>query len=176
MNRPGTYSSSSARVLAQAAQRAAALGAIVIAGGQFDLLARDVIGDRPALRLVLLIVVLLVGKLELCGDLGDGDLARLERQLKLLDRLRRGAKPMVAVAGQLVAQLRPSHGFQANHCRATDQQRLRLHFGQQKRRETSQFLGVFGQRFGNVQHGSIIPDPHDPGNPERVIPDPFSPP
>jgi hypothetical protein len=126
MNRPGTYSSSSARVLAQAAQRAAALGAIVIAGGQFDLLARDVIGDRPALRLVLLIVVLLVGKLELCGDLGDGDLARLERQLKLLDRLRRGPEPMVAVAGQLVAQLR-------------NQQRLRLHFGQQKRRETPQW-------------------------------------
>jgi hypothetical protein len=84
MNRPGTYSSSSAHVLAQAAQRAAALGAIVIAGGQFDLLARDVIGDRPTLRLVLR---LFIGNLQLRGDLRDGDLAGFQRQLKLLDRL-----------------------------------------------------------------------------------------
>jgi len=28
---------------------------------------------------------------------------------------------------------------------AMDQQRLRLHFGQQKRREPTQVLGVFGQ-------------------------------
>jgi len=34
-----------------------------------------------------------------------------------------------------------------------DQQRLRLHFGQQKRREPPQFLGVFRQGFGHVQHG-----------------------
>jgi hypothetical protein len=76
MNRPGTYSSSSARVLAQAAQRAAALGAIVIAGGQFDLLARDVIRDRPTLRLVLR---LFIGNLQLRGDLRDGDLAGFQR-------------------------------------------------------------------------------------------------
>ena len=158
MNRPGTYSSSSARVLAQAAQRAAALGAIVIAGGQFDLLARDVIGDRPALRLVLR---LFIGNLQLRGDLRDGDLAGFQRQLKLLDRLRRGPEPMVAVTRQLVAQLR---------C----QQRLRLHLGQQKRRETSQVLRVFGQGFGNVQHGPIIADPHDPGNPKRGISGIFS--
>jgi hypothetical protein len=140
MNRPGTYSSSSARILAQAAQRAAALGAIVIAGGQFDLLTRDVIGDRPTLRLVLR---LFIGNLQLHDDLCDGDLAGFQRQLKLLDRLRRGAKPMVAVAGQLVAQLR-------------NQQRLRLHLGQQKRRECPQVFGIFRQGFGNVQHGSII--------------------
>jgi hypothetical protein len=160
MNRPGTYSSSSARILAQAAQLTTALGAVIVAGRQFDLLARDVIRDRPTLRLVLR---LFIGNLQLRGDLGDGDLARLERQLKLLDRLRRGAKPMVAVAGQLVAQLR-------------NQQRLRLHLGQQKRRECPQVFGIFRQGFGNVQHGPIIADPHDPGTPERVIPDPFSPP
>ena len=47
---------------------------------------------------------------------------------------------MAAVTGQLVAQL-------------LDQHRLRLHFGQQKRRELPQFLGVFGQGFGHIQHG-----------------------
>jgi hypothetical protein len=158
MNRPGTYSSSSARVLAQAAQRAAALGAIVIASGQFDLLARDVIGDRPTLRLVLR---LFIGNLQLRGDLRDGDLAGFQRQLKLLDRLRRGAEPMVAVTRQLVAQLRY-------------QQRLRLHLGQQKRRECPQVFGVFGQGFGNVRHGPIIADPHGPGNPKRGISGIFS--
>lgn len=34
-----------------------------------------------------------------CGHIGCGNLARLERQLKLLDRLRRGAKAMAAVSG-----------------------------------------------------------------------------
>jgi hypothetical protein len=160
MNRPGTYSSSSASIFAQAAQLTTALGAVIVAGRQFDLLARDVIRDRPTLRLVLR---LFIGNLQLHDDLRDGDLAGFQRQLKLLDRLRRGAEPMVAVTRQLVAQLRY-------------QQRLRLHLGQQKRRECPQVFGVFGQGFGNVQHGSIIPDPHDPGNPERVIPDPFSPP
>ena len=44
---------------------------------------------------------------------------------------------MASVTSKLVAQL-------------LDQHRLRLHFGQQKRREPPQFLGVFGQGFGYV--------------------------
>lgn len=114
-------------ILAQAPQRAAAMGAVVIAGGQLDLLARDVIGDGTTLRLVLL----LVRQAQLRGHLGDGDLAGFQSQLKLLDRLRRCPEPMAAVTGKLVAQL-------------LDQHRLRLHFGEQKRRELPQFLGVFG--------------------------------
>jgi hypothetical protein len=124
-------------ILAEAAQRPTAMGAVLVAGGQFDLLARDVIGNGTALRLVLLLIV---RKVQLRGHLGDGDLARFERQLKLLDRLRRGAKAMVAVTRELVAQL-------------LDQHRLRLHLGEQKRREPPQFLGIFRQGFGHVQHG-----------------------
>jgi hypothetical protein len=93
------------------------------------------IWDRPTLRLVLLLVGLFIGRLQLRGHFGDGDLAGFQRELQLLDRLGGCAKPMVPVAGQLVAQL-------------LDQQRLRLHLGQQKRREPTQIPGVFGQRFG----------------------------
>merc|ERR1711969_148004 len=39
-------------ILAQTAKSATALGAIVVASGQFDFHARDVIRDRTALRLV----------------------------------------------------------------------------------------------------------------------------
>ena len=52
---------------------------------------------------------------------------------------------MAAMTGKLVTQLL------YQHC-------LRLHLGQQKRREPSQFFGVFRQRFDHVQHGRIIPD------------------
>jgi hypothetical protein len=93
------------------------------------------IWDRPTLRLVLLLVGLFIGRLQLRRHLGDGDLAGFQRELELLDRLGGCAKPMAPVAGQLVAQLR-------------DQQRLGLHFGQQKRREPTQVLGIFGHRFG----------------------------
>jgi hypothetical protein len=122
-------------IFAQAAQRAAALGAVSIAGRQLDFDARDMIGDRPTLRLVVLLVGLLIGRLQLRGHLGDGDLAGFQRELELLDRLGGCAKPMVPVARQLMPQLR-------------DQQRLGLHFGQQKRREPTQVLGIFGHRFG----------------------------
>lgn len=93
--------------------------------------------DALPLRLVLL---LLVRQAQLCSHPGDRDLGCLERQLKLLDRFRRRAKAMAAVTGELVAQL-------------LDQRRLRLHFGQQERREHPQFLGIFGQEFGHLQHG-----------------------
>ena len=49
---------------------------------------------------------------------------------------------MGAMARQLVLKL-------------LDQQRLRLHFGQQKRGERPQFGGVFRQRFGDIQHGQL---------------------
>jgi hypothetical protein len=93
------------------------------------------IGDRATLGGALLLVGPLIGRLRLRGHLGDGDLAGFQRELELLDRLRRGAEPMDPVARQLMPQLR-------------DQQRLGLHLGQQKRREPTQVLGVFGQRFG----------------------------
>ena len=116
-------------ILAKTAQRAAALGAVSVAGRQLELHPRDVIGDRPTLGGVLR---LLIGRLQLRGHFGDGDLAGFQRELALLDRLGGCAKPMVPVAGQLMPQLR-------------DQQRLRLHLGQQKRRDPTQVLGVFGQ-------------------------------
>nr|WP_230980534.1 hypothetical protein [Oryzicola mucosus] len=122
-------------ILAEAAKGSATAGTVLVAGGQFYLLARDVIGDRTALRLVLLF---LVRQAQLCSHLGDRDLGCLERQLKLLDGLRRRAKAMASVTGELVAQLLYQH-------------RLRLHFGQ--RHEPPQFLGVVRQGFGHVQHG-----------------------
>ena len=60
---------------------------------------------------------------------GDGDLTHLQRQLQLLGCLGRRPEPMSATARQLVPQLR-------------DQNRLRLHFGQQKCDEHPQFRRV----------------------------------
>ena len=71
-------------VLTQTAQAATALSAIVVAGGQLDFHAWDMIGDRAAFRFVLW---LFVGETQLCCHLGDSDLARFQRQLKLLDTL-----------------------------------------------------------------------------------------
>jgi hypothetical protein len=122
-------------ILAQAAQRAGALGAVSVAGRQLDFDARDMIWDRATLGGVLLLVGLLIGRLQLRRHFGDGDLAGFQRELQLLDRLGGCAKPMVPVAGQLMPQL-------------LDKQRLGLHLGQRKRREPTQALGVFGQRFG----------------------------
>lgn len=114
-------------ILAEAAQRPAAMATVVVTGGQFDLLARNVAGDKTALRLVLLPFI---RKAQLRGHFGDGDLTGLQSQLKLLDRLRRRVKPVPAVTGELVARL-------------LDQRRLRLYLSQQKRREPLQFLGMF---------------------------------
>jgi hypothetical protein len=131
-------------IFAQATQRPTAASTVIVAGGQLDLLAWDMIRDRTALRLVLLLIL---RKPELRSHLSDRDLARLERQLKLLYRLRRGAEPVAAMTGELVAQL-------------LDQHRLRLHLGQQKRREPPQFLGIFGQGFGHVQHDQSYQNKH----------------
>lgn len=122
-------------ILAEAAQRPAAPEAVIVAGRQPDLLARDAIRDRTTLRLVLL----LVGKSQRRGHLRDRDLAGLQGQLELLDGLRRGAEPMTAMACQLVPKLLDEHG-------------LRLHLGQQERREAPQTVGVVRQGLGHVQH------------------------
>ena len=114
-------------ILAQPPQLAAALGTGCIAGGQFDLHARNVIGDRLALRFIDRCVL---WQAQSGGQSGDGDLAHLQRQLQLLRCLRRWPKPMGALASQLMPQLR-------------DQNRLRLHFGQQKCGECPQFRRVF---------------------------------
>ena len=67
-------------ILAQAAQRPAAMGTVIVASGQLDLLARDMIGDGPTLRLVLLPFV---RQAQLRGHPGDGYLAGFQGQLKL---------------------------------------------------------------------------------------------
>ena len=59
---------------------------------------------------------------------------------------------MAAVTGELVAQL-------------LDQRCLRLHLGEQKRREPPQLLGVFGQGFGHVQHGQSYQNKGETGIP-----------
>ena len=71
-------------ILTQTTQAATAVGATVVASRQFDFHARDVIGDRTALRFVFW---LLVGKAQLIRHLSDGDLTRLQRQLKLFEAL-----------------------------------------------------------------------------------------
>jgi hypothetical protein len=71
-------------ILTEAAQSTTALGAILVASRQFHFHARDVIWDRAALGFVLW---LFVGETQLCCHLGDGYLAGLQCQLKLLDAL-----------------------------------------------------------------------------------------
>ena len=71
-------------VLAQTAQGATALGAIVVARRQFDFHAWDVIRDWSALWFIL---GLFVGETQLCCHLRNCDLACLQRQLKLFDAL-----------------------------------------------------------------------------------------
>ena len=68
-------------IFAQPAQFAAAIIAGRVAGGQLDLHARDMIGDRLALGFV---GGCIIGLAKLCGQSGNGDLAHLQRQLQLL--------------------------------------------------------------------------------------------
>lgn len=81
-------------VLAQAPQCTIAMGTVLVAGNQLDLLARNVIWDRSALWLVLRFFI---GQPQLRCHLDNGDLAGFQGQLQLLDALRRGAEPMAAV-------------------------------------------------------------------------------
>lgn len=81
-------------IFSQTTQTAAALGAIIVATGQFNLHARDVIWDRTSLWFVFWFFV---WKTQLCRHLGNSDLARFQRQLKLFDALRRRSKPMMTL-------------------------------------------------------------------------------
>ena len=127
-------------VLTDPPQRSPAPNAAVALWKELDLLARDVVRDRAALGLIPLFHI---RQPQLGRHRGRGDLAGLEGQLQLLGRLGRGAEPVGAVAGELMAQL-------------LDQKRLRLDLGQEPRRKGPQVLGVMGQRSGFVQHGASL--------------------
>ena len=85
------------QVLAKTPQAAAALGAIIVAGGQLNFHARDMIGGEPlsaigprtmASAALGFVFWFFVGKTQLCRHLGNSDLAGFQRQLKLFDALR----------------------------------------------------------------------------------------
>jgi len=130
----------------------ATLGAVIVVGRPLDLLARDVIGDRMTLRRALR---RLIGTPQLRGDLGDGDLAGVQRRRRLLDRLGQGAEAMSAV----VRRLRPWLVDQG-----------RLHFGRQRRRETPQ---AFSRRFGKTRHGRFMSSQGRDGKSARPFHDCF---
>jgi hypothetical protein len=137
MKRPGTYSSSSGDVLPDPAQAPAASGTSPGTRGQFHFHPRDMIGDRTALRFVLLFGI---RQLHPRGHRGRCDLTGFQGKLQLLGRLGGRAKPVRAVPCQLMAEL-------------LDQDRLRLDPGQKPRGEPPQLLGVFRQGFGHIEHG-----------------------
>lgn len=128
-------------ILADPAQPAAAVGAGVGTRAELHLHPRNVVRDRATLRPALLLDV---GQAQPRRHRRRGDLAGLQRQLQLLGGLRRGAKAMTDVAGQLVAQL-------------LDQHRLRLHLGEEPCGEGAQLLWVFRQGDGLVEHGWSLP-------------------
>ncbi len=132
-------------VLADPTQSAAACGAIVPGGAQLDLCPRHVVGNWPSPGLVLR-RLLEVGQPQLRDHRGGRQFARLQRQLQLLGRLSGGAEPMRAVSGQLMAEL-------------LDEDGLRLHFGDQARRQVPQIVGIVGERGGLVKHVRILLDP-----------------
>jgi hypothetical protein len=135
-------------ILADPAQAPAALGTGVGIGCQLHLHPRDIVGDRAALRAILLDV----GQPHPCGYYRRGDLAGLQSELQLFRRLGRRAKPVRPVPGQLVAEL-------------LDQDCLRLHLGQKSRREAAQFLWVFRQGQGLIKHGRSLSHTIPCGNP-----------
>ena len=115
----------------------AAIGTGIGDGAEFHFHPRDEVRDRTALGFVLLLDV---GQLHPCCHRCGGDLAGLERELQLLRRLGRRAKPVRPVPSQLMTEL-------------LDQNRLRLHLDQEPRGEAAQLLGVFRQSDGPIQHG-----------------------
>ena len=123
-------------VLADPAQLAAAVSAGVRGGADLHHHARDVVRNRTALRLSLLLDI---GEAQPRRHRRRGDLARFQRQLQLLGRLGGGTEAMRPMPGQLVAQL-------------LDQDRLRLHLGQKPRRKGAQF---FGKGADLVEHDRV---------------------
>lgn len=126
-------------VLADPAQLAAAVSAGVRGGADLHHHARDVVRDRTALRLALLLDI---GEAQPRRHRRRGDLARFQRQLQLLGRLGGGTEAMRPMPGQLVAQL-------------LDQDRLRLHLGQKPRRKGAQLLGVFRHGSDLIEHDRV---------------------
>ena len=116
-------------ILANPAQTPATIGTGFCARRQLNFHPGDVVRDRTALGLVLL---LNVRQLHPCRHRSGSNLAGLQRQLQLLGRLGRGPKPVRPVPSQLVPQL-------------LDQDGLRLELGQKPRGEAAQLLGVFRQ-------------------------------
>ena len=127
-------------VLANPAQAAAAIGTSVGPWGQLHFHPGDVVRDRAALGFVLLLDV---RQLHPRGHGRRRNLAGLKCQLKLFCRLRRRAKPVRPMPGQLMAKL-------------LDQDRLRLDLGQKPRGEAAQLLRVFGQGQGLIQHARSL--------------------
>ena len=141
-------------ILADPAQAPAAVSAGIGARRQLHLHPGDMVRDRTALGFVLL---LNVRQLHPRRHHGGGDLAGLQRQLQLLCRLGRRPEPVRAVSRKLMAQL-------------LDQDRLRLDLFQKPRGEAAQFLWVFRQGQGLIEHvrslSHCIPcgNPLDPGS------------
>lgn len=136
-------------ILTDPTQAPAAIGTGICARRQFDLHPGDVVRDRAALWLVPLLDV---RQLHPRRHGRGGNLAGLERELKLLGRLGRGPEPVRPVPSQLMAQL-------------LDQYRLRLDLGQQPRGEAAQLLGVFRQGQGLIEHARSLSHCIPRGNP-----------
>ena len=127
-------------VFADPTQAAATIGTGIGTGAEFHFHPWDMIRDRAALRFILLLGV---RQLHPRGHCGGSNLAGLKRQLSLLGRLGRRAKPVRPVPGQLVPQL-------------LDQDRLRLDLGLEPRGEAAQLLGVFRQGRGPIEHARSL--------------------
>jgi hypothetical protein len=143
-------------ILTDPAQAATAIGTCLGARGQLDLHPGDMVRDRTTLGFVLLLDV---RQSHPGGHRGGGDLAGLQRQLKLLGRLGRGAKPVRPVPGQLMSEL-------------LDQDRLRLDLDQKPCGEAAQLLGVFRQDQALIKHGKSLSHGIPCGNPSiagRVV-------
>jgi hypothetical protein len=134
---PGDILQFPGHILPDPAQAPAASGTSPGTRGQFHFHPRDMIGDRAALRFVLLFGI---RQLHPRGHRGRCDLTGFQGKLQLLGRLGGRAKPVRAVPCQLMPEL-------------LDQDRLRLDPGQKPRGEAAQLLGVFRQGFGHIEHG-----------------------
>ena len=151
---PGDIFQLLGHIFTDAAQTPTALGTGIGARAQFHVHPRDMVRDRAALRFVLLFDV---RQLHPRGHRGGGDLTRLEGQLQLVRSLGRGPEPVRPMACQLMAQL-------------LDQDRLRLHLGQEPRGETAQLLGIVRQGQGVVEHARSLSCRNPCGNPAIACP------